>query len=826
MQKIKKHIFSLCMLLVFVIAMSVSAVAATETDIAKNVENPIGKNRVQYAVIDAEARKMTKTPTTEMTAAGLEYYEADVTIRMYYNPLDDQNKPTFPWAPTIIFYMDRSTTNDKRGPFGTIGVNLSADATTNAKVIESIFDANFTCEPATDFDRSGNNKGRNMSDVFTRAANGDFTIRGMFDTDESTKIDAGNNQYIETVWHIKNIEGKPGDSFPVRATTWIGSTGIVFAEFNSLTMYDAMGEVTEAKHIGGAITIPGSSTAKHDVVYKYSGDTPSDCKTPPSGGQYDAGNTVTLIRPTTQDNKKDGVIGTWSFNGWTTSDVTLNGNSFKMPSNNVTLTGSWSFTPATTYSLTYKLKDGTEAPSDFVLPTGGDYAAGQVINLPTVPASKVHTNSAGKTGDWRFKGWNASGLDSGNKMPARPVTITGEWEFIEKTEITITFDPTSGSLPSAATNPVKLYSGEALGNKMPTPTHTSDSFKGWYTASTGGTKVEKDTKLYATATLYAQWQPKGGGGGGGGPSTPKTYTLNYVTNGGTDVVKDNKETFNAGTKVDLTSKISTKEGFTLKWYSDKELKNEIKEITMDNDKTVYAGWEKTEVNPDPIGPKPGQNITPPGFISDNHMKYITGYEDGTVRPNRNVSRAEVATMIYNLLKDDLKAEIHATTNDFSDVPENKWYNEFVSSMAKGGYIVGYPDGTFGGDRNITRAEFVTILVKFLDAPISGTINFSDVSTTHWAYSYIVTAVNAGWISGYEDGTYKPNREISRAEAISILNRVLNRNPETIDDILDGFEKFSDNMDSSKWYYLDIIEATNAHDYVRKDNGYEKWEALK
>jgi len=305
------------------------------------------------------------------------------------------------------------------------------------------------------------------------------------------------------------------------------------------------------------------------------------------------------------------------------------------------------------------------------------------------------------------------------------------------------------------------------------------------------------------------------------PTPTSNYTLTYKD--GDAVVATEK--YIPGSNVQLT-KTLTKEGFTLLgWNTDAAATERMGAIRMDSNQTVYAIWQEGGTgggdDPTPIG-EGGRNITPDAFNADDHVKYVEGYEDATVRPNSNITRAEVTAMIYRLLKESSRNAIYSTTNSFSDVPARKWYNLHVSSMANGGYVAGYPDGSFGPDKNITRAEFVTMLANFLEAPLAGTNSFSDVKDTHWAYKNIVTAVSAGWVSGYEDGTFRPNNQLTRAEAISILNRVLNRNPQSEEDMYEDMIRFKDNMDSGKWYYLDILEATNGHEYVRNENGFEKW----
>ncbi|MBO4677531.1 MAG: S-layer homology domain-containing protein, partial [Oscillospiraceae bacterium] len=242
-------------------------------------------------------------------------------------------------------------------------------------------------------------------------------------------------------------------------------------------------------------------------------------------------------------------------------------------------------------------------------------------------------------------------------------------------------------------------------------------------------------------------------------------------------------------------------GYTFMGWSPKVAK------TVNGDATYWAMWRpNTPINPPapPVEPSPALNY-------DDHVAYIIGYPDGNFYPNKYITRAETATMIFRLLTEARQKEIYTTVNEFSDVDASKWYNEYVSSMANGGYVEGYPDGTFGGDKMITRAEFVTILVRFFGLTNADCI-FSDVSTSHWAYKYIATATAYGWLLGYEDGTFRPDQAITRAEAVTVINRMLNRGVDETSNIGE-VKNFPDTMDPKKWYYYEIIEAANYHEYT-------------
>ena len=209
----------------------------------------------------------------------------------------------------------------------------------------------------------------------------------------------------------------------------------------------------------------------------------------------------------------------------------------------------------------------------------------------------------------------------------------------------------------------------------------------------------------------------------------------------------------------------------------------------------------------------------------NHIAYVSGYPDGTVRPGANITRAETAQMLYRLLTSDAQSRYATKSNSFSDVAADAWYCESVSTLSGMGIITGYPDGTFRPNEKITRAEFATLLSRFTEAKPAGTASFSDTAS-HWARAAIETASANGWVTGYPDGTFRPNNSITRAEAMTMINRMLGRLPETSGDLLSGMTVFSDNSDTTQWYYLHVQEATNSHSYTMKADGiHETWTKL-
>lgn len=208
----------------------------------------------------------------------------------------------------------------------------------------------------------------------------------------------------------------------------------------------------------------------------------------------------------------------------------------------------------------------------------------------------------------------------------------------------------------------------------------------------------------------------------------------------------------------------------------------------------------------------------------DHFAYVIGYPDGTVHPNGQITRAEVATIFFRLLKDEVRDGAFTTSNSYSDVAYGKWYNNPISTMSALSIITGYPDGTFKPNKPITRAEFAAIAARFDETQSGKSATFSDV-IGHWAAKEIGIAYYNDWIKGYPDGTFKPDQNITRAEAMTMINRVLERKPESPADLLTNMNKWTDNMDTSKWYYLDIQEATNSHGYTRKTFNYELWRQM-
>lgn len=468
-------------------------------------------------------------------------------------------------------------------------------------------------------------------------------------------------------------------------------------------------------------------------------------------------------------------------------------------------------------------------------------------------------------------------------MPVRSdLTFVAQWWPI------VTFDANGGAWSSdEAMRYAKIQTDTKKVAAASTPVRNGYTFLGWYTAADGGDRANFEEEVYGPKTLYAHWaknasvtfrivngtwsggaaedktvtvvlypqadgtasgtldasyvpqimlpapgyeniaggweqtpntDPNGitgdvtyvyrfGSTGGGSSSGHSTrYTLHYGSNGGT-AYKD--ERCSSGTKVTL-DKTPTRESYTFTgWYADKALTQKITSVTMNSDKTVYAGWEATGV-PDKLN-------------GDDHFAYVVGYSDSTVRPNANISRAEVATIFFRLLKSDIRDGNLTADNEFSDVSDGQWHNKAISTMAKLGIVKGRRADRFDPDASITRAEFAAICARFNTKPVENSSSFSDISG-HWAENEIERAAAFGWISGYPDGTFRPDARITRAEAMTMINRVLCRMPQSESDLLDSMVTWPDNKPSD-WHYLAVQEATNSHDFDRQGEVGESWTKL-
>ena len=256
---------------------------------------------------------------------------------------------------------------------------------------------------------------------------------------------------------------------------------------------------------------------------------------------------------------------------------------------------------------------------------------------------------------------------------------------------------------------------------------------------------------------------------------------------------------------------------------------EIKNAEGGKTYTFYANFYHRSSGGGGGGSRPTVTIpddVPTGLNGKDHYAYIIGYGNNDVRPQNNITRAEVATIFFRLLTDETREANMTKSNGYNDVKDGDWFCCAVSTLSKMGIIKGYEDGSFKPNDPISRAEFAAIAARFDPDGDKTPASFFDV-TSHWAKDEISIAANHGWIKGYEDGSFKPDQKITRAETMTLVNRVLNRLPETKDDLHKDMKTWVDNMDETAWYYLAVQEATNSH-YFKNKTGtkFEQWTDLR
>lgn len=223
-----------------------------------------------------------------------------------------------------------------------------------------------------------------------------------------------------------------------------------------------------------------------------------------------------------------------------------------------------------------------------------------------------------------------------------------------------------------------------------------------------------------------------------------------------------------------------------------------------------------------ILPAISKNETAPKLNTRDHFAYVQGYPDGTVKPAGSITRAEVAAILFRLMDADSRSLYYSTASGFRDVDSTKWYNTYVATLNNAGVITDSRTGYFRPNDAITRAELAAMLAQFAEKK-SAAIYFSDVSAGYWAANAIALTANLGWINGYPDGTFGPDKTVTRAELMAMVNRATGRAPESTSALLSGMKTWKDNADTARWYYLDVQEATNSHTYTGAPT--ETWTSL-
>ena len=407
-----------------------------------------------------------------------------------------------------------------------------------------------------------------------------------------------------------------------------------------------------------------------------------------------------------------------------------------------------------------------------------------------------------------------------------PVMIPSNVCRTKMTAQTFTVTYRGNGADSGMTADATAYApGETATVKANSYTCDGCTFTGWNTEPDGsGAPYKAGDQITMTdnVVLYAQWTRNSSGDGG---DTGYTLRLTKLDAGnGTPLSGAKFELWRVGARSD--TRLGVYETNRYGWTQ--------AEVSQSGDyywvETVPPEGYRLNGGKHPTNTSKNSRITVynaeaavPALFTDNHYAYIVGGPDGTVRPNDSMTRAGVATIFFRLLKDSVRDANLLTGCTYTDVPDGHWANTAISTMTGLDIVRGYDAAAFGPGDPITRAQFAAICARFDTGKSNGSRTFSDIEG-HWAKAYIERAAELGWISGFQDGTFRPDAYITRAQAVTMINRMLNRLPEDPSDLLPGMNVWPD-CGPGDWFYLAIQEATNSHDYRRKAGSYETWTGL-
>lgn len=551
-------------------------------------------------------------------------------------------------------------------------------------------------------------------------------------------------------------------------------------------------------------------TAKdHTISFEYTGDVPEGFTAPVSVTKK-TNDTVELNTPTD-------IPAGYIFDGWYVGSQKIDGTTYTVPevdAATITLTGKWH----QEFTVTYK-KDASSTGSDVkeVKVVKGSVYTAATCDW-TAPAGKEFVHWVTADGSKVYKAGQSLGAITGD------VTLIAVFKNKTETTYDVTFNCNYHDKKETITVPANTkliidpnYGTYAGSTTKTTITVTSDTtiadakragyyFYGWYVTELNGvytfTAVWNNNYYYNSYSIYYYDY-----------DDCKSEYANFPY--GTSVVIDP----NGGTAKLSGTSFSTKQSFNI--YRDYTL--------TDASRSGYTfyGWDLTKSGSTYYFTAMWSRYksdVPYMLNGTDHYAYIKGYPNGSFKPTDTITRAEAATIFYRLLTDSTRKAYATTYNSFKDVPATAWYNTAVSTMAKLGIVNGGADGYFRPNDPITRAEIAAMIARCDGAYYTGTSTVFSDTYGHWAASYIARAYELGWINGYGT-TYAPDRYISRAETVAVLNRVLNRAPQYTSDLTRNYTTFSD-VATSAWYYLDVEEAANSHTYTRKTNAdYETWTKL-
>lgn len=673
----------------------------------------------------------------------------------------------------------------------------------------------------------------------------------------------------DLVPHVDNLDMKPAKDYKAPGT-WGNNAPDTNAD-----------AITENGTYAYTYTFPEADT--YTITYRWVGtEVPEDVRLPAQQEKKessDGTNPTFEIATVTSADKK------WSFSGWYTNEAltgTAISDRYAFPADNandtknLTLYGKWTHDPCTVtfYADYFQPAQGHFNTDDYSISYTVPYGSTLTKEQDTVPTPVTELATC------YFEGWRddykTSLLDTEEEQedtegeqentqdkPAaysedstagtfytskaiQDMTIKSDLNFVAQWWPIVTFDANGGKWELEEGKPTERYvpvpaNSDHIDALRP-PAREGYTFLGWYDSKENSSEKPIDfrTRTFkGAATVYAHWAKNAtvtfkivNGYWSGNTAEDKTVTvvLHPQANGSASGTLDASHVpaimipaagyENTPGHWDVTPNtekngISGNVTYTYifgKKHHSSSSKDENKD--KDNNKENNKDNNTGETTPTKV---------PALLNGSNHFAYVVGYKDGNVRPQGNITRAETAAIFFRLLKEDVRSENLSKHNDFADVTEDSWYNTAVSTMAGMNILKGRTANSFAPQAPITRAEFAAICARFDSGRAEENSSFTDISG-HWAEKEIERAATLGWVSGYTDGSFHPDAPITRAEAMTLINRVLCRMPETKADLLDSMTKWPDNQPGA-WYYLAVQEATNSHTYEQKDSKYETWTAL-
>lgn len=676
--------------------------------------------------------------------------------------------------------------------------------------------------------------------------------------------------------HVDNQDMKPSDGYKAPGT-WGNNAPDTNAD-----------AITEDGNYEYTYTFPEANTYTITYRWVTGTEVPEDVSLPAQQEKKEDGNGTNptfTIKSVTSDDEKWSFSGWYTDEALTGTAISGN---YPFPEDNandtknLTLYGKWTHDPCTVtfYADYFQPAQGHFNTGDYSISCPVPYGS-TLDTVPTPVAELTHTyyfegwaddfepsDTEGEQEDTQGEQedtQDAEDADEPATHAADSSAVTGTFytsrdiqnmpiksdlNFVAQWWPIVTFDANGGKWVLTEGEPTERYvpvpaNSNHIDSLRP-PAREGYTFLGWYDSpdnSSGKPIVFKTQTFDGAATVYAHWAKNAtvtfkivNGYWSGNTAKDKTVTVvlypqanssasgtldaSHVpaimipaagyenTPGHWDVTPNTEEN---GISGDVTyTYIFGKKHHSSSSKDENKDKDNNKENNKENNKNNNTGETTPTKVPDLLN-------------GSNHFAYVVGYKDGNVRPQGNITRAETAAIFFRLLKEEVRSENLSKHNDFADVTEDSWYNTAVSTMAGMNILKGRTANSFVPQAPITRAEFAAICARFDSGKAEENSSFTDISG-HWAEKEIERAATLGWVSGYTDGSFHPDAPITRAEAMTLINRVLCRMPETKADLLDSMTKWPDNQPGA-WYYLAVQEATNSHTYEQKDSKYETWTAL-